>query len=51
MKANRTKELHDGINGKGNPIHLVVTVNADGSWHHVERFENKAEALCWMGWA
>jgi len=46
-----TKELHTGLNGRGATQWLVVTVNADGSWKHVERFDTEHEALNWLRWA
>ena len=46
------KELHEGINGNGNTVYLVVTVrDSDGSWRHTERFDSKSEAEAWKKWA
>jgi hypothetical protein len=44
-------ELHDGINGSGKIIYLVVAVDAQGNWGFIHYFTNKAEAECWMKWA
>ncbi len=46
------KEMHEGINGSGNAVYLVVTVcDETGRWLWQERFTNKQEAEHWMKWA
>ena len=45
------KELHTGVNGSGNTVYLVVTVNAQGQWVWIERFDSKAEAESWLKYA
>lgn len=45
------KELHTGINGKGNTTWIVVTVASNGRWLYMEYFDNEPEALCWLRWA
>jgi hypothetical protein len=46
------KELHEGVNGKGGTVYMVVTVNSTtGAWLHIERFDTKAEAEAWIKWA
>ncbi len=48
----KRKELHTGIGGNGATVWMVVTVRAlDGSWRHVERFDNEAEARAWLKYA
>jgi hypothetical protein len=47
----KRKELHKGINGSGQTIYLVVTVDESGRWIWTERFNSKPEAECWMKWA
>ena len=46
-----TKELREGINGSGHTMWMVVSVDADGNWKHIEYFDSKAEALCWLQYA
>ena len=46
-----TTQLVEGTAGNGSTIYLVVTVNASDDWKHVERFQNKAEAVNWIRWA
>jgi len=46
------KELHEGINGRGEKQFTVATVAAvGGPWLHMERFDTEAEALSWIKWA
>jgi len=48
---NVTKEMHEGINGSGKTLYMVVTVcTQTGRWLHSEDFTNKAEAMHWMKW-
>ena len=42
------KEMHEGMNGSGQKIHMVVTVGANGRWVWIESFTNKAEADSWI---
>jgi hypothetical protein len=44
-------ELHEGVNGNGNTMWMVVAVDANGNWRHTHYFDNKAEATCWMKYA
>jgi len=46
----KTKELHEGVNGSGNKIWIVVTVK-NGLWIWQEYFVNENEAKCWLKWA
>ena len=45
------KELHEGIDGSGHKLFMVVTLNAAGRWVWIERFTNEAEARNWIRWA
>lgn len=45
------KELHEGINGSGDKVYQVVTVDEDGNWKWIEKFDTKAEALSWIQWS
>ena len=50
----RTREFNPhatGIDGSGETVFIVWTMNEDGSVHHMEKFYSAAEALCWMKWA
>jgi hypothetical protein len=51
MSTTTTKELHTGINGEGGRCYLVVTVDDNGRWLHIENFDNEAEAINWIKWA
>lgn len=50
-KTSETKELVEGTGCTGNACYLVVTVRANGSWKHIEKFDTKAEAINWLKWA
>jgi hypothetical protein len=41
-------ELHEGLNGSGNTVYLVVRVNAAGDWLFIHRFSAKEAAFNWM---
>jgi hypothetical protein len=45
------KEIVEGLNGSGQPVYMVVTINKAGQWDWIERFDNLAEAECWKQWA
>jgi len=45
-------EKHNGTNGSGEAIFLIVTVSDEnGEWLHIETFTNEAEANNWIKWA
>ena len=46
------KELIEGVGGSGQTIYIVAVVcDVTGKWLHTEKFNRKAEALCWLEWA
>jgi hypothetical protein len=53
LEGRRTshKEINTGLSGSGKTVWMVCTVCVNGSWKHVERFDNEAEARHWMKWA
>lgn len=46
----KSKEKHNGVNGSGNQVFLIVTVQ-NNEWIWIETFTNEAEADNWMKWA
>jgi len=46
----KLKEKHTGINGSGEAVFLIVTVQ-NKQWIWIETFTNEAEADNWMKWA
>lgn len=46
------KEIHEGYNGSGRRVHLVVTVDdKTGRWLWTETFTSQAEAISWKTYA
>jgi len=46
------KEIHNGINGSGNTVWIVVTVcDTTGRWLWQETFTREAEAKSWFKYA
>ena len=46
------KELHEGYDGRGNIMYMVITVKDEtGQYLWTEYFKNKAEALNWLDYA
>lgn len=47
----KTHEIHEGVNGRGNTMWMVITINVDtGQYLWTEYFDNKAEAENWLEW-
>ena len=46
-----TKQLREGINGSGNRVWIVQTLNEIGSCIGSESFDTESEALAWIKYA
>ena len=49
-KTKNTKDLCEGINGSGETVWTVFVMQGKRVLG-MHRFDNQAEALCWMKWA